>query len=244
MHEGGFAQGDKVRDFIFPLALAVGDRTDPNAEFRFERYLGTAFLIGNRGFALTAAHVVRGIGQADLCGIFVHVDSSWRCFPIAGLECHPTQDVAVVQLQGGRWASPFRFGNRWVGSASEYHLMGYPADAQLRDDHGLSAPDLVYLRGYVRRRISRRLKGLTGDAFIELSQPAYGGCSGGPLWTATTIGGPWLLSGMYLGFLPVSDPGVPFLSVGYGVRDEAFRDWKPSIVGRDLVTEAADGGGL
>jgi hypothetical protein len=120
--------------------------------------------------------------------------------------------------------------------------MGYPADAQHHDGDGLSAPDLVYLRGYVRRRISRPLIGLTGDAFLELSQPAYGGCSGGPLWTPTTVGGPWLVSGIYLGFLPVSDPSVPFLSVGYGVRDEGFRDWRPSIVGRGLVEEAAYGG--
>ena len=237
-----FVQGDSVRDFVFPLAQAS---QSPDGSIRYERYLGTAFFIGKRGFALTAAHVLdaRDPKHALLVGLFA--DDGWYAFQVDGVECHPTEDVAILRVDGGPWNSPFRASGTWEGASREYQLWGYPLDAALVDTNVAgkvtsTTPDLVYFKGYVRRRITRSLNGLTGASFFELSQPAYGGCSGGPLWYRGDKG-VWRLIGIYVGYLPASKPDEPFLCVGYAVREEAFRDWAPGLLQRSIAKEAAEG---
>ena len=49
-----YKQRNFIRDFIFPLSIAEKDDNG----FTQKSFLGSAFLIGNNGFALTAAHVI------------------------------------------------------------------------------------------------------------------------------------------------------------------------------------------
>jgi hypothetical protein len=51
-----FSQGNYVRDYIFPIITAQMVDSEQNVK----RMLGTGFLIGNQGFALTAKHVIVG----------------------------------------------------------------------------------------------------------------------------------------------------------------------------------------
>jgi hypothetical protein len=235
-----FTQGEAVRDFVFPLAQV---RRERDGSMKFDQYLGTAFLIGNRGFALTAAHVVRAVQpEFVLAGLFA--SNGWHGFSVRHTEHHPSEDVAVLQLEGGSWNSPFHLAGTWEGASREYELWGYPTDAVItaHDPSGKlvpAAPDLVYFKGYIRRRITRAIPGLTGESFFELSQPAYGGCSGGPLWCRGQRGS-WRVVGIYAGYLPTPDTKAPFLSVGYAIREEAFRDWMPRVMARRVADEAAE----
>lgn len=61
-----FYQTDRIRDYIFPIAISE----QRNDEVVVKNMLGTAFLIGNQGFALTAKHVISTSRSEDLVGIF------------------------------------------------------------------------------------------------------------------------------------------------------------------------------
>lgn len=233
-----FVQGTYVRDFVFPIG-------ESSVTWAFRGYVGTGFFIGRSGYALTAAHVVRAFQKDRVpSAMFCDADREWHGFPIAAVECHPTEDVAIIQLKSGSWNSPFRLAGTWEGASCEYELWGYPGDSLVQDQSGaglLPAPDLVYLKGYVRRRISASLGGpMMGTEFFELSQPAYPGCSGGPIWLRRQGSPAWHVYGVYVGFRRVHDPSIPFTAVGYAVREEAFREWSPNILGRSIREEAAE----
>ena len=90
--------GTTVRDFIFPLALV----SQGKGGLHVERVLGTAFLIGNRGYSLTASHVVVEHDPAlALVGMFA-LDGSWVAAAVAESERHPVQDVAVLHVDARR----------------------------------------------------------------------------------------------------------------------------------------------
>lgn len=73
---------------------------------RFIALVGTGCLIGSRGWALTASHVVKG--QSEMRALFVDTDQSWTAVPIGEVERHPTEDLAVVRLVGHKWGSVSR----------------------------------------------------------------------------------------------------------------------------------------
>ena len=83
-------QTDAIRDYVFPIfTLKEGERG-----YRFDQFLGTAFLIGSSGFALTAAHVVRG-KSGFMTGVFVK-EERYAPFPVESQELHPNEDVALI----------------------------------------------------------------------------------------------------------------------------------------------------
>lgn len=51
-----FNQTDNIQDYIFPLCKATKD--SKTNQYAYKELIGTGFLIGNEGFALTAAHVI------------------------------------------------------------------------------------------------------------------------------------------------------------------------------------------
>ncbi len=226
-------QSDFIRDYVFPIAAVT--QSGPG-ERRFERLLGTGFLIGRRGFALTATHVLNLQANEISAGMFVQ-DGKWRAHDLTDLAVHPTEDVALIKLEGRDFGSICRLGGTWEGQSARYMSWGYPEDVLhevVREGHAAARPDLVYSEGYIRRRLSdTSLPLIKGSQFFELSDQAGGGCSGSPLLKRVNQE-TWPLIGIYLGER-TNDSGV---RVGYAVREEAFRDWSPDLLGQTVMAES------
>jgi hypothetical protein len=175
-----FQQSDAIRDLVFPIGTAE-QRAD---RIHINNFLGSAFLIGNRGFALTAAHVILGSENERLVGMFCPASGGWFGFEVIAREVHPTEDVAVLQLDGGPWKSFLRLSNSIEHASCRYRLFGYPGDAayeRVQQGRAVLRPDLIYNEGYIRRRISEEIPQLRGQSFFELSEVAGQGCSGAPI---------------------------------------------------------------
>jgi hypothetical protein len=165
-----------VRDFIFPIVTAEPTAT---GERKFRDFLGSGFLIGKRGYALTATHVVPPESKEEIGALFVENDK-WVFYPLVGREAHPAHDVTVLQLSPEReWQSPLRLRNRWEGSSAKYDQWGYPIDAlydivEEKTMRAVPRPDMVFVQGYIRRRISRAMSipNVKGDQFFEVSELA------------------------------------------------------------------------
>lgn len=227
-----FTQSDSIRDYVFPIVAASANR----GELSVKRFLGTGFLIGNRGFGLTAAHVTKGFGDETAVAIFVPESGGWFGFPIIRHEMHESEDVAVVKINGGPWKSIFKLANTWEGSSMRYRMFGYPEDAAdelVLDDKAQLRPDLVYTEGYIRRRTGHEIPAMIGTRFFELSDVAGPGCSGSPVFkfTASAL---WDVVGVYAGE-KINESAT---SVAYAVREDAFRDWIPEVLGTSVLAES------
>ena len=143
-------QTDRIRDHVFPISIVEQHSTG----FRMVRF-GTAFLIGTRGYALTAAHMIDKTTET-LAGLFLPPDNSWTALLVEGQELHPSEDVALIKLQGNEWTSIFAISSEHVFASSNYESFGYLEDAlhenldnSLPDGSVLPRPDLVFTRGDV-----------------------------------------------------------------------------------------------
>jgi Trypsin-like peptidase domain len=225
-----------VRDVVLPLV-----RLRPGGDgIAMTRFCGSAFLIGDRGAALTAAHLLpmRQLADEPLALLRV-VNGEWTAFNVVSWEIHPTEDVAVLKLPVEIGPSWLQLAGTWHGQTAPYRQFGYPTDVQLevvQRGEARPRPDLVYSQGYIRRRITGTpLPGIRGDAFFELSEVAGSGSSGSPVMLMAP-GSAWMVIGVYLGQRITT--GEDSISVGYAVREEAFRDWKPELLGRTVIRES------
>jgi hypothetical protein len=61
------------------------------------------FVIGSRGFALTAGHVLQSVHTPEpLVAVFVDAENTWLPVSVASWELHGDEDVAVLSLEGER----------------------------------------------------------------------------------------------------------------------------------------------
>ena len=228
-----FKQTDAIRDYVFPIASI--EKT--NDGIAVKRVLGTAFLIGNRGFALTARHVLAGSETETLVAIFALQTGGWFGYELTAKEVHPTEDVALVKLDGGPWKSFLRLSNTVEHASCKYRLWGYPDDATFElvaDKQVVVRPDLVFNEGYVRRCYTGELPAVRGTSFFELSEVAGTGASGAPVCKITAPA--WDVIGIYVGE-KINDRAT---SVSYAVREESFRSWAPEILGKSVLEESKD----
>ena len=219
---------------------------------------GTAFLIGNRGFALTAKHVIAGKSK-PLAALTMAEAGGWTWNKIVASEMHPSEDVAIIKLNASSCRSGFQLSSSVEMASSRYRIYGYPGDATRFETARGEFPDLVYTEGYIRRRYSASLYPsaepsatagtsqvtealqISGTGFFELSQIAGTGTSGEPVFD---LADPMQVIGIYsaekhtphviqMGGQPVTQ----LTSVSYAVRDDAFRNWKPAMLGGKTVLE-------
>jgi len=112
-------QTDAIRDYVFPI-FEVEISDDGWAAKRFR---GTGFFLGNRGSALTAAHVVANPPPKLPLAAILPVGQHWRGFGVDAFEEHPTEDIALLSISppGGpqeAWRSIVTIGSQWVGSSA------------------------------------------------------------------------------------------------------------------------------
>jgi hypothetical protein len=228
----------RMLDHIFPIF----DVTETPSSAELVGYLGTAFLIGRRGFAMTAAHVFTNMrGNVARAGFPDEV--GLRGHAVTAVESHATEDIAILSLASPPLPSRgsiVRITEVEATASFPYQLWGYPEDAayELVDGNlkNQLRPDLVYSAGHIRRRMTNvPLPSIRGAHLIELSTVAGAGCSGSPVLDRRPGWGRGLL-GIYLGER-TNDRAT---SVGYATRIEHVHNWAPDLLGRPLAQELAD----
>ena len=235
-----------VRDYVFPVMTV--DIQDTN--WNYKTFLGTGFLIGRRGYALTAQHVIDNGGNGprlgglnhQIVGAFVNDDGTWNGYIIDSVESHPDHDIALAHLHFAPVQPPNSFlvlSETRENAGRSYAQWCYPQDILheiVENGRALQRPDLVYLEGYVRRRMPRNpIPAIRGLTFFELSTPGGVGASGSPLISQDRPEGDWPVFSIYVG----ERKSETDLSVGYGVPSEAFRDWVPQCLsGHTLLDES------
>lgn len=242
-----------VRDMVFPIIHAK--KVDGGIEM--VSFLGTGFLVGSKGYALTAAHVmeVDKVKDHAVVGMFVQKETGkWTVWNADLCDVHPSEDVALLKMRNDHWEeAAFKVSFEKQFSAFEYKLFGYPyanlyedADARAPDGRVLGRPDLIYSAGHIRRRTNFSLPGIRGRCFYELSQPVGSGCSGSPIFTVR--GRSWEVVGIYVAdksesvsFYKLNEnldqeletiefPGA----LAYAVRLDDLSDWKPKVLNDHL----------
>jgi len=203
--------------------------------WEYQYFLGTGFLTGGRGYALTAAHVVRGRNEGQIIAAFADQSGGWWAAAVHEYSVYENEDVALLRLAGGPWRSFFRLSNTFETASRNYQMFGYPEDVANEIVEGGSVahrPDLIYAQGYIRRRISREIPSMTGTQFFEVSEVVGQGCSGSPLFLNRS--GVYAVVGIYVGEL-LTERGT---SRAFAVREDAFRDWRPPIIDRTVLEES------
>jgi hypothetical protein len=244
----------KVRDIIFPLILVEQIKT---GACKMKEFLGTGFLIGSEGYALTAAHVVDvkiELNQAIVALFIDKKNNKWKIFNADKVDIHPTEDVAVLKMRDGKWYSTdVRVNFEMQFASFEYQLFGYPSinlyeEIYVKDQFGkvLGRPDLIYSKGHIRRRISFNLPAIKGNCFYELSEPIGAGCSGSPLFRLKN--GIWEVIGIYIADKTENivfegyDKNLNWImksfevngSLSYAVRMDDLKNWQPKSLNKTL----------
>jgi len=229
-----------IRDYIFPLIKGIQKKDSVQAG----ELIGTGFLIGKDGFAITAAHVIDQLidgnnGDDDvILGLFADGDI-WCAAYIESWEKHPSEDVGIIKFKIFKRESVLKINDTPQYATCEYHCWGYPHEVAKElsklDENAQDRPDLIFTQGYIRRRISRDLFPtciFRGTQFYELSETVGGGNSGGPIIIKNSIGKThWEVIGIYIGEKSGGD-------ISYAVRAEAFANWTPKILGKTIKEES------
>ena len=231
---------DLINKPISAFVVAVGSLGD-DGNFELE---GTAFLIGERGFMLTAAHVAEVLKtKTKPVAIFMDHTGKSSVAAIIDYECHPTEDVAVLKLPEGSWGSIHDVSPARQFGSIEVMMWAYPENVAKEHQRTVAPdnpeaatvrPDLVYFQGYVRRIISREIPvGIfRGSEFYEVSQIG-GACASGAPVTFRAPGQVFKVIGIYVG----ENTSDARREIGIVVRSDAFHDWTPTILGNAVAAE-------
>ena len=228
-----------IRDYVFPLIKGK----QKNDSIKAGELIGTGFLIGKNGYAVTAAHVIDQLLDGNreddvILGLFV-VNTKWVGVIIEKCEKHESEDVGIMKLKKFKRESLLKISDIPQYSSCEYHCWGYPHEVakelQNLDKNVPDRPDLIFTQGYIRRRISRELYPtiiFRGKQFYELSGTVGQGNSGAPIILKKSIGKKyWEVIGIYIGEKSEGN-------LSYAVRAEAFANWTPKILGKTLKEES------
>ena len=223
-----------IRDFV----IALGSVNTAGA-LQLE---GTGFIVGQDGIVVTAAHVADALRRgANAVALFVH-DGNWKSVPIVEMENHPSEDAAVLRLFGNDWSSIYRVSDAAEFASQEIMMWGYPERVALEirktshdpflRENGVD-PDLIYMKGYIRRRLSRPMQtgNIIGSEFFEISEAAGSCYSGAPVIPRQPRRTNEVI-GIYIG-----EETAGRGAVGIVVRCQNIAHWTPTLTGRRLADE-------
>ncbi len=232
-------EGDNpIGDYVFPL---LKGRIFDNKLTQVE-LIGTGFLIGRLGYAITAGHVIDQLLEDNepndhiLAGFLE--DNKWTVLTISHYEKHESEDVGIIKINNLKRNSILRITDAPYVSSAQYICWGYPHEVAKEllnlSENALLRPDLIYTQGYVRRRIDGELYPtiiFKGTQFYELSETVGGGNSGGPIIDKNSLSNDiWTVFGIYIGEKSEGN-------ISYAVRTEAFSSWAPQLLGHTIIEE-------
>ncbi|MCM1513065.1 MAG: serine protease [Oxalobacter formigenes] len=228
-------------------------------------FCGTAFFIGQNGYALTAKHNLPEKPPKNLAISFLITDKTGmhekrRSAFIVDIDYHPTADIAIIKTGIQAWHSIFQLNIKKQCPNARYHLTGYPLAAAKewakRPENRQSACigyNAGHIRGYF---IDKSGENTPAAAFYELSKTGGAGVSGSPVFKKA--GNTFEVIGIYIGekkaALQSSEetPENPeetteestLISLetttdisGMAVPASSFYNWEPKCLGHSILKE-------
>ena len=217
-----------ICDYVMPI---VSLYKDANVNF-----MGTCFLIKDNLYAMTCKHVV---DNDDELYVLARDKDKWIPVKIVERILNENEDAAIIKLEDSKDVPKDTF-LKISGSAEhsscDYMQWAYPEDVVMEmtiDSKAVSRPDLVFLKGYIRRRFanfdnSMLIKG----SLYELSEVGISGCSGSPIIRTNRPGdnnAVWNVIGIYCSSRATEIEGYK-VQVGYAVRTATVYEWITNII--------------
>ena len=173
--------------------------------------MGTGFILGSNGFAMTARHVIQDIEPEQLGGL-LNINNEWQPIFFEPIIHHPSEDVSILKIKQYESKSFIYPSQNFENASCPYQLWGYPefnsrfiSRNQYGEIKSLPRPDLCYYEGYIIRKISNTEECFIGKNWCNVYEilPGFKGCSGAPLIKkAPRENGKWEMLGIYVGSKP------------------------------------------
>lgn len=156
-----------VRRLVFPLI--AGRKTAKG----FERvsFAGTGFFVGQRGLALTAAHVIRHEAGIDLAAALPGADRPMKSHSLLWGAVLPNSDIAIVRIAVEQ-STCFAVRFQEVLAGENVETTAIPESMLKTDEEGRTQVSLRCVKGYVSYGFDDR---------IFASFPLPRGMSGAPV---------------------------------------------------------------
>ena len=225
-----------TRDLVLPISN-LDFLEESNLNTKTAELVGTCFLIGGRGYALTAGHVIDQI-RKDRGYVLIRNGTKWDASLIYESEVHPNDDVGIVRFDHTRsLVSPIQLSDVDVTAGQDYHMWSYPEEtaSEVKNFPNHSAsfasfrPAIVFFRGYVRRSIyhnpNPNISIYRGERYYEISEVAGACASGSPVLTPEGR-----VFAIYV--------GENSNRCGYASMLSSALSWSPTVLGHSILEEA------
>lgn len=217
-----------IRDYVLPIV----EIEKQDSVMKIKKFCGTCFLVNGSQNAITCKHITENKNNLFVLSV---QNGKWVPIKITKSIEHETEDVAVIEFENFKILpddSFFELVNSQEYSSRQYAQWSYPEDVvyEIFDSESNSSvirPDLVYLQGYIRRRLNNKgiMPNVHSLSLYELSELGIGGCSGSPIVKyPTSVGSNWEVIGIYCAFRTTEMYGSK-VQLGYAVRMETVYNW-------------------
>jgi hypothetical protein len=147
------------------------------------RFAGTCFAFDRPNVLLTAAHCVRAFDAGDVT-VTIERDRVEHGLEVLRIDLHPSSDIAALTIRARELFDPFTGVSPIVSSGDSVIAFGYPEDTT----PGGILPVPRFFRGHIQRLFMHESPFGHQYTAAELSFPAPGGLSGGPVALANDAG--------------------------------------------------------
>lgn len=237
---------DLMQDQVVPVSVI--ERTGKTA--RIKALCGTAFFIGNNGYALTAKHILPEENTTSLAiSILIHDKTKQQTkrhhVIIEDMDCHPTADIAIIKTDITTWHSIFQLNIKKQCPNTRYQLTGYPLAAAkdpTKPPENRLNPAIGYNIGYIRTYLADTNKqDMPNTVFYELSKAGGLGIPGSPVFRKT--GSTFEVIGIYVGEKKTKEENSAVMSepaatpYGIALSASSFYNWVPKCLGHTIMQE-------